>query len=727
MGVILREMPKSIFTVGQTEPRTRVNPPNSQGEKNFTGPWVSYQIAKAIARTEAREGHGLRFDEIKARVLPNLELADNALRQRLKQVALFDKNTQIWTTKRIEIDDYPGVDALGKTISPEGVAAFETTNAASRRLVDLGIQQLFAGAHTVASVGLTMNYLKGQQNSLKELFRKAKKRLEISRSNRSISSVQLAFYEKAAAKLESWYKALRQRQETAQFIYEELQLTPWHLTGEFIDVHKKGEGSGMMKLTGLGDPSGQGEGFSFLREADSKPSKSLNSNTLNAEMKKITGTEDDLRKLTMKQMAKILLHYGMAQKYIDTLKRWDRVHVIRDLSTKAASDGMGDGLERFARGEKMKLAEQKQMYRDRIQIIWKRQIASLSSDIGDKAIGGAGAESSAGATVGEETAGAQPAQPKKTIDADKEDSDDDSDDDDFAATFEEEMMDQTEANQILAAHTGGEGRQGGLGQLRAAVQDQDLTKDARELAALKRQREEERAAQEGFQAQRPNDRALLAAQLGGNRKVIRKRISKTHPNGEQTTTFKFILHPDEVGKIMDRLQHKPVDENGQLKEIKYEYGIDEKPPGQAMFEDEDDYEYSSKGRGGAGRRRGVNRKRGGRGTPRVRANLQIGKLKQKISKEERIRKRKREEEELEVYATSAKRKGTSNRRERGSIRDRRPHVIFAEKLEEIRSAVESRQFSGPFHKPVPRRLVPKYYEVISHPIDLQTIRDKISR
>ena len=94
-----------------------------------------------------------------------------------------------------------------------------------------------------------------------------------------------------------------------------------------------------------GDPSGQGEGFSFLREADSKPSKSVGQNgALNAEIKKITGTDDDLRKLTMKQMAALLRSYGMAQKQIDTLKRWDRVHVIRDLSTKAASDGIGDGL-----------------------------------------------------------------------------------------------------------------------------------------------------------------------------------------------------------------------------------------------------------------------------------------------------------------------------------------------------------------------------------------------
>jgi Protein of unknown function (DUF3591) len=145
-----------------------------------------------------------------------------------------------------------------------------------------------------------MVYLAGQLNAARELSRKTKKLAELSKTNK-MQSVQAIFYERAAAELESFFKMLRQKHELAQFIYEELQLAPWHLTGEFIDVHKKGEGTAMMKLTGLGDPSGKGEGFSFLREADTKPSKSVGNTALNDQVKKITGTEDDLRKLTMKQ------------------------------------------------------------------------------------------------------------------------------------------------------------------------------------------------------------------------------------------------------------------------------------------------------------------------------------------------------------------------------------------------------------------------------------------
>jgi hypothetical protein len=83
----------------------------------------------------------------------------------------------------------------------------------------------------------------------------------------------------------------------------------------------------MMKLTGIGDPSGVGEAFNFLREDERKPNKALISNNdgaLNAQIKKITGTENDLRKLTMKQMASLLRSYGMKDKQIAVLKRWDR-------------------------------------------------------------------------------------------------------------------------------------------------------------------------------------------------------------------------------------------------------------------------------------------------------------------------------------------------------------------------------------------------------------------
>jgi len=94
--------------------------------------------------------------------------------------------------------------------------------------------------------------------------------------------------------------------DAIRFIYEELQLSPWNITGDFIDIHKRSLGGAMMKLTGFGDPSGLGEAYNFLREADSRLSKSTpnSDGALQQQIKKITGTQNDLRKLTMKQMAR---------------------------------------------------------------------------------------------------------------------------------------------------------------------------------------------------------------------------------------------------------------------------------------------------------------------------------------------------------------------------------------------------------------------------------------
>lgn len=721
-SVILRDMPSSLYVVGQVEPRTRVYAPGTQGEKNFTGPWISYQIAKALARQEAKNGSGLSFEEISNRVLPNMGLTGNALRQRLKPVAVYEKDSQIWTTKQIGYEDYPGVDALGKAIAPEEVAAYEMSSAAIRRLSDLGIHQLFSGSHAVSSVGVVMMYMAGQVNSSREAARRLKKLAEVSRLNKSAKPLLIQFYEEASRELEATSKSLRQRYEVAKYIYEELQLAQWHLTGEFIDVHKKGEGTGMMKLTGLGDPSGIGEAFSFLREVDTKPSKAAAAGPMaqTAQMKKITGTEDDLRKLTMKQMAQILRSYGMAQTYVDTLKRWDRVHVIRDLSTKAASDGIGDGLERFARGEKMKLSEQKQMYKDRIQVIWKRGIAAFSGDAGEGRAGGDGGA----LPIDTDDAGARAAQQQRKDDeANAEEDPDEDADDDFAADLEEGMIDVMEANQLVVGQTGGEAS---LGDLRTAIQDADLSKDARELAALKRQREQERIAQEGMSSLAPPERAPLDI-AKSNRKIIRKRITKTYPDGRQTITFKFIVLEQEVAQIRARLMKEDQPRRGIPARPDYE--PDEKQVGHAYFEDEDDFEFRG-GRHSRGRTKGNNGRRGrgssASGSPRKK-ELQFGKLKSRVTKEQRIKKRKREEDEMEVYSTMQRRQGTSNRKERGSIRDRRPHVIFANKLEQIRSTVEMRESAGPFLKPVSRKDYPQYYEIISHPMDLATIKDKISK
>uniref|UniRef100_A0A7S1D8C8 Bromo domain-containing protein n=1 Tax=Cyclophora tenuis TaxID=216820 RepID=A0A7S1D8C8_CYCTE len=284
--------------------------------------------------------------------------------------------------------------------------------------------------------------------------------------------------------------------------------------------------------------------------------------------------------------------------------------------------------------------------------------------------------------------------------------------------LEDDFIDDRQATQLVATHRREGDDAGPLAKRRD--ESQDMAKDAREYAALRREREEERTltAQGVANAVRSPTKSSMTG-----RKVIRKRITKTFPDGRQTITFKFILDSEEVERIIRKKEESKIDEKAKRSTSKQAHKPNGRVFGHAMFEDDDNFELDRS----PSRSNKVIRKRGPshRGGPKpMRKELQLSKQKSRASAEKRMKKRKRELDEAELYVAPSKRKGTNNRRERGVARHRMPHVMMADKLESIRQQVEKRPRSGDFHRPVDRRLYPRYYEVISDPIDLQTIRDK---
>jgi len=187
------------------------------------------------------------------------------------------------------------------------------------------------------------------------------------------------------------------------------------------------------------------------------------------------------------------------------------VHVIRDLSTKAASDGMGDELERFARGEKLRLSDQRQNYTQRIQEIWRRQVAALTADAGNEVA--ARSDLVVGSTKdATDVDGFSDADEEKG-DGSNDDSDS-SDDDDFFAEMEMEMTNTGETNRLVSGLRGKDG---------STLDSQELSKDAREFAALQRQREEERVIQEGLDKK---SSTIGIEKPKSAFKVIRRKITK---------------------------------------------------------------------------------------------------------------------------------------------------------------------------------------------------------
>jgi transcription initiation factor TFIID subunit 1 len=54
----------------------------------------------------------------------------------------------------------------------------------------------------------------------------------------------------------------KKHKAAAAFVKEEVYLAPWNTTGNFLSVQN---GKGQLQLTGFGDPTGTGAGFSYLR------------------------------------------------------------------------------------------------------------------------------------------------------------------------------------------------------------------------------------------------------------------------------------------------------------------------------------------------------------------------------------------------------------------------------------------------------------------------------
>lgn len=51
--------------------------------------------------------------------------------------------------------------------------------------------------------------------------------------------------------------------------HNRLVYSPWNTTEAFVKSHLERDGNGRMELQGIGDPSGRGEAYSFVRIAAS--------------------------------------------------------------------------------------------------------------------------------------------------------------------------------------------------------------------------------------------------------------------------------------------------------------------------------------------------------------------------------------------------------------------------------------------------------------------------
>ncbi|CAJ0959311.1 unnamed protein product, partial [Mesorhabditis belari] len=169
-------------------------------------------------------------------------------------------------------------------------------------------------------------------------------------------------------------------------IEDEIKAAPWNTTRAYIWAMR---GKCLLDQTGIADPTGCGQGFSYVR-VSAKPPKEEGPTV---PKRLVTGTNADLRKLPLKEAKQICREYGVREEEISALSRWEIIDVIRTLSTQAAKGGGENpdvaGMARFARGNSrhtmLNLQEKNRRHNQRIFELQAKNLSNpeeLSTDEG---------------------------------------------------------------------------------------------------------------------------------------------------------------------------------------------------------------------------------------------------------------------------------------------------------------------------------------------------------
>ncbi|XP_055893415.1 transcription initiation factor TFIID subunit 1-like isoform X2 [Biomphalaria glabrata] len=164
-------------------------------------------------------------------------------------------------------------------------------------------------------------------------------------------------------------------EDTQTKIDDEIRVAPWNTTRAYISAMK---GKCLLQLTGLADPTGCGEGFSYIKVPNKPTTKEEAKET--PVKKTVTGTDADLRRLNLQDAKQLLRKFGVHESEIKKLSRWEVIDVVRTMSTEQAKQGQDTtGWVKFARGNRYSAAEHMERYKEECQRIFDLQNRVLAS------------------------------------------------------------------------------------------------------------------------------------------------------------------------------------------------------------------------------------------------------------------------------------------------------------------------------------------------------------
>lgn len=302
---------EALFTAGQECPLYEVPGPNSKRANNFIRDFLQVFIYRLFwkSRDPLRR---IRMDDIK-KAFPSH--SESSIRKRLKLCADFKRtgmDSNWWVIK----PDFrlPTEEEIRAMVSPEQCCAYFSMIAAEQRLKDAGYGE------------------------------------------KSIFVQQDDDDEEMQLKMD-----------------DEIKVAPWNTTRAYIQAMK---GKCLLQLTGPADPTGCGEGFSYVR-VPNKPTQSKEEQESQPK-RTVTGTDADLRRLSLNNAKALLRKFGVPEDEIKKLSRWEVIDVVRTLSTEKAKAGE-EGMDKFSRGNRFSIAEHQERYKEECQRIFELQNRVLAS------------------------------------------------------------------------------------------------------------------------------------------------------------------------------------------------------------------------------------------------------------------------------------------------------------------------------------------------------------
>ncbi|KAG9146368.1 hypothetical protein Leryth_018420 [Lithospermum erythrorhizon] len=339
-----------IDVVGQQEPHLEVMSPGSKSVQMYLVNRLLVYMYREFRSVEKRGGRPfVRADDLTTQ-FPSLP--DQFIRKRLKHFADWQRapgGQFIWSMKhnfRIPLEE-----ELRRMVTPENVSlpTWYTIPFLSRWGKVCAYESMQAGLYRLKRLGITtLTHPTGLTSAMNQLP----------------------------------YDALLTL-AAASHIERELQMTPWNLSNNFVSCTNQGrENIERLEITGVGDPTGRGLGFSYVRTAPKAPASNgmAKKKAFAGKGTTVTGTDADLRRLSMEAAREVLLKFNVADEQIDQLTRWHRIALIRKLSSEQATSAVKSDhttISKYARGQRMSFLQLQQQTREKCQEIWDRQVQSL--------------------------------------------------------------------------------------------------------------------------------------------------------------------------------------------------------------------------------------------------------------------------------------------------------------------------------------------------------------